>query len=125
MRDLLLVFAGGGTGSIVRYLLGRWVNGYHISVFPLGTMAVNIVACVVLGAVVALADERQILSPATRLLLAVGFCGGFSTFSSYSLETYQLLQKGEYAIALGYMAGSILLCLMATVAGMWAVRQVI
>ena len=123
MKELIIVFAGGGAGSVVRYALGMGVNRLLASPFPYGTLVVNIIACLVLGAVVAMADDRQLLNAPTRLLLAVGFCGGFSTFSTYSLETLQLLQRGQYASAMLYVIGSVMLCLGATFAGMWFFRS--
>jgi CrcB protein len=124
MKNLLVVFTGGGAGSIVRYLLGKWVTGLSGTCgFPYGTFVVNILACLVLGIVVAMADEKNILSPNMRLLLAVGFCGGFSTFSTFSGESLMLFQKGETMTALAYIFASVLVCLLSTFAGMWAVRQ--
>ena len=111
MKELMLVFIGGGSGSVVRYMLGMVVSRMVVSAFPYGTLLVNIIACMVLGAVVAMADERQLLHAPARLLLTVGFCGGFSTFSTYSLETLQLLQRGQYAMAALYAAGSVVLCI--------------
>ena len=124
MKNLLIVFTGGGTGSIVRYLLGKWVTNLSGSGgFPYGTFVVNIVACLMLGIVMAMADEKNILSPTVRLLLAVGFCGGFSTFSTFSAESLMLFQKGESITAVAYIFASVLVCLSSTLAGMWAVRQ--
>ncbi|PZR38798.1 MAG: fluoride efflux transporter CrcB [Azospira oryzae] len=117
MKAILLVFAGGGFGSILRYLLGRWIGAWNQ--FPAGTLIINIVACLVLGVVVGLADQKQILSPATRLFLVVGFCGGFSTFSTFSYETLQLLQGGLSTQAMLYILLSIVLCLVATFGGLY------
>ena len=119
MKELIIVFAGGGAGSVVRYALGMGVNRLVESTFPYGTLVVNIIACLVLGTVVAMADDRQLLGSSTRLLMAVGFCGGFSTFSTYSLETIQLLQRGQYSTAMLYVVSSVVLCLGATMAGIW------
>ena len=124
MKNILIVFGGGGVGSVVRYLLGRWVSGHNaVWPFPLGTFVVNITACLILGAFVGLADEKQMLSPSVKLLLTVGFCGGFSTFSTFSVETLNLLQKGQFIVASAYILTSVFICLAATFAGVWAVRQ--
>lgn len=124
MRNVFIVFFGGGLGSIVRYQMGRWIAGHnYLWPFPLGTFAVNTAACFVLGAVVGMAEEKQLINPSVKLLLAVGFCGGFSTFSTFSLETLQLLQKEQWAVAASYIAASIMLCLAATFGGLWAVKQ--
>jgi len=120
MRDLLLVFFGGGLGSMVRFSLGKWVNSLHTHHFPFGTLVVNIVACLLLGFVIGLADHRQLISPATRLFWTVGFCGGFSTFSTFSHETLYLLQNGHTLSLFLYIGLSLLLCVAATFAGLYA-----
>ena len=74
MKELIYVFIGGGLGSLVRFLLGKWVNALHNSNFPFGTFTINIIACFVLGFIIGLADQKQLLSPASRLFWAVGFC---------------------------------------------------
>jgi len=117
MKSLLLVFIGGGLGSTVRYLMGKWINTWHQ--FPLNTLTINIIACFLLGFIVGLADHRQVISPFTRLFWAVGFCGGFSTFSTFSFETLKLIQNGLSGTMLLYIALSLLLCLAATFGGLY------
>jgi len=122
MKDLLsivLVFGGGGSGSVVRFLLGRWINAWHNHHFPFGTLAVNIVACLVLGFVVGVADHRQLISPSARLFWTVGFCGGFSTFSTFSAETLTLIQGGFHLSTLIYIISSLVLCLAGIFAGLY------
>jgi len=119
LSDILLVFVGGGAGSTVRFLLGRWVNAWHNHHFPFGTLSVNIVACLVLGFVVGIADHRQLISPAARLFWTVGFCGGFSTFSTFSAETLTLIQSGFHLSTITYIVLSLVLCLAATFGGIY------
>ncbi len=119
LLDILLVFAGGGAGSTVRFLLGRWVNAWHNHHFPFGTLAVNIVACIVLGYVVGIADHRQMISPSARLFWTVGFCGGFSTFSTFSSETLTLIQSGFHLSTFIYITSSLVLCLAGTFGGIY------
>jgi len=122
MKDLLsivLVFGGGGSGSVVRFLLGRWINAWHNHHFPFGTLAVNIVACLVLGFVVGVADHRQLISPSARLFWTVGFCGGFSTFSTFSAETLTLIQGGFHLSTIIYIISSLVLCLAGIFAGLY------
>ena len=121
--DIILVFAGGGIGSTVRFLLGRWVNALHSYNFPLGTLVVNVVACIVLGFVVGVADHRQVISPSARLFWTVGFCGGFSTFSTFSSETLALIQGGFYMSTFVYIISSLVLCLAGTFAGIYLGEQ--
>lgn len=118
MRVLIMVFLGGGLGSVARYSLGRWVNALHSVNFPFGTLLANIAACFILGLMVGLADHRQLFSPNARLFWTVGFCGGFSTFSTFSHETITLLQGGFSQNALIYGFLSLLLCILAVYAGL-------
>lgn len=117
--EIVLVFGGGGTGSVIRFLLGRWVNAWHSYHFPIGTLVINIIACLVLGLVVGIADHRQLISPSARLFWTVGFCGGFSTFSTFSAETLTLLQGGFHLSTFIYILSSLVLCLAATFGGIY------
>ena len=94
MKSILIVFVGGGLGSVTRFVLARWVNALHTHHFPYGTLVVNVIACFVVGLVIGLADHRQLISPQAKLFWTIGFCGGFSTFSTFSNETIVLLQGG-------------------------------
>lgn len=123
MKELLAVFIGGGLGSVVRFTLGRWVNGLHEHHFPFGTLVVNVIACLLIGLAIGFADHKQLIATTTRLLLVVGFCGGFSTFSAFSHETLQLLQQGHYSSLLLYVGGSMLLCILATSLGLYLTNQ--
>lgn len=120
--NYLLVFIGGGLGSLLRYALGRVLpaslNG---TAFPLSILAVNVLASAVLGYVVAWTAARPVVEP-WRLLLGVGVCGGLSTFSSFSQDNLALLQQGRAATALLNIALNVLGCLLAS-AGGWALRK--
>ena len=119
MKELLLVFFGGGLGSTVRFSLGRWVNALHNQHFPWGTLVVNIVACFVLGFVIGLADHKNVISASSRLFWTVGFCGGFSTFSTFSNETLYLIQSGFTLSLILYISLSLLLCVTAIFGGLY------
>jgi CrcB protein len=119
MKAVALIFIGGGLGSVIRYLLQKWISLLHQINFPFGTLAVNIVACFVLGLIIGFADHKQVLSPDARIFWAVGFCGGFSTFSTFSAETLALFQQPAVASGLVYIASSVLLCLAATILGIY------
>lgn len=118
MKELIVIFIGGGLGSVGRYYLGKVQLGFP-SFMPVGTLVVNITACLVLGVVIGLADHKQSMTATSRLFWAVGFCGGFSTFSTFSADTLQLFQKGIHSTALLYIFLSVVLCLVATVAGLY------
>ena len=122
MKQLTLIFVGGGLGSIARYLLARWTNTFHALSFPLGTLVVNVVACFALGLVVGLADHKQLLSADTRIFWTIGFCGGFSTFSTFSYDTLLLFQQPAVGWGVVYILASVLLCLAATMIGIWLGR---
>jgi CrcB protein len=119
----LLIALGGAAGSVLRYLLGRVVQGTSSSGFPIGTMVVNVSGCFLIGIFVRQFMNMQ-LSPELRALLIVGFCGGFTTFSTFSAETIGLIEGGEYARASTYVALSVGLCLLATLGGMMTMRLV-
>ena len=119
MKSLLLLFLGGGLGSVIRFSLSKWISSLHNHHFPWGTLVVNVVACLVLGWIIGLADHKHIVSPSARLFWTVGFCGGFSTFSTFSSETLELIQSGLTASLVLYIAGSVLLCVAATYAGLY------
>lgn len=113
----LLVGAGGLIGSIARYWLAGRVQSLAES-FPAGTLAVNVTGSFILGVVVALSLERGIVGPDLRLFLAVGFCGGFTTMSTFSYETLALLQQGLVGPALGNAAGTVVVCIGAVWVGL-------
>jgi CrcB protein len=115
-----MVFLGGGLGSMVRFSLGKWISSLHNHHFPLGTLLVNIIACFVLGLFVGLADHKQIFSPAARLFWTVGFCGGFSTFSTFSQETFYLIHGGFNLSMIVYVVFSLLFCVAAVYFGLFA-----
>jgi CrcB protein len=116
---LLLIAVGGAIGSVVRYITGRAVQGLSGSGFPIGTLVVNIVGCFLIGVFVRFLLNMQ-TSPELRALLVVGFCGGFTTFSTFSYETVGLIAGGDYARAATYVLASVVICILATFAGMAA-----
>ncbi|HMT77890.1 MAG TPA: fluoride efflux transporter CrcB [Saprospiraceae bacterium] len=111
------IFLGSGLGGLIRFGLGRWINSWHNSNFPFGTFVVNILACLVLGFVVGLADNRQLISTESKLFWVIGFCGGFSTFSTFSNETLTLYQSGNHIVNITYIVTSVIVCLVATYLG--------
>jgi CrcB protein len=114
---LLLIAVGGAAGSVLRYLIGGAIQRTSASAFPVGTMVVNISGCFLIG-VLARQFLNMQLSSEMRALLVVGFCGGFTTFSTFSAEAVGLIEGGEYGRAVGYVILSIALCIGATFAGM-------
>ena len=117
LNHLLLVGAGGFLGSICRYSLSGWLLKPWSLTFPLGTLAVNVLGSLMIGYVFGFIESRPITGETLRGLVVVGFLGGFTTFSAFSLETFGLLQDGQWAKA-GLNAGlSVILCLLAVALG--------
>lgn len=120
---LILIAIGGAAGSVLRYLIGGAVQHLSPRGFPIGTLSVNILGCLLIGILARLFLNVQ-TAVSMRALLIVGFCGGFTTFSAFSHETTGLIEGGEYARAAAYVFLSMALCIGATFAGMGAVRAV-
>jgi fluoride exporter len=101
LSRILLVGVGGFVGSIVRYLAGGAVYGlFRKPVFPAGTLFVNLSGCLIIGFLGGLAESRQLFSAEFRLLIFIGFLGGYTTFSTFSYEVFQLLRDGQLTLAL-------------------------
>ncbi len=107
--NYLWVFIGGGFGSVCRYGIAKTLSTFSLD-FPLATLITNVLSCIILGLLIGY-QLRSGLNESWRLLLFVGFCGGFSTFSTFSMETLALFQNDQIAYALLNIAGSLLLCL--------------
>lgn len=116
---MILVFLGGGLGSLIRFGISKWVGTLHTHYFPFGTLAANVLACFALGVVLGLADTRHLLSPSAKIFWTLGFCGGFSTFSTFSGETISLFQSGFTLPAILYITASLALCIAAILAGLY------
>jgi fluoride exporter len=114
MRYILFVAIGGASGSVLRYLLANWIHALWEGKLPLGTALVNVSGSFAIGVLYVILVERQAVHPDWRAVLMVGFLGGFTTFSTFSLETITLFEAGQIAHALAYMLGSAILCVVMT-----------
>ena len=101
--------AGGIAGTVSRYLLAGWVYQVFGTSFPYGTLIVNLIGCFIIGFLASLSEEKFLLSPNARLLLMVGFCGAFTTFSTFMLETAHLMKDGENLKAFMNVAASVVI----------------
>lgn len=117
IKQLLLVGAGGLAGSIARFLVSRIDFKVYFFSIPLGTLTVNVVGSLLIGFLVGISDKSTILTADLRLLLMVGLCGGFTTFSTFSGENLSLMQSGQYLSVLLYTGLSILLGFFAVYLG--------
>jgi fluoride exporter len=114
---VLFVAVGGAIGSVTRYLVGGWIASRLGSAFPYGTLVINITASFIIGFFLAFAQERASLNPNWRLFVAVGFVGGYSTFSTFEYEGIRLLQEREVLLGSIYMIGSVVTGGIAAVGG--------
>jgi len=120
--DAALVFAGGGAGAVARWLVSSWLQRYS-ELFPLGTLAVNVLGSLLLGFIMGAALAYGVFTRWQRLLLATGFAGGFTTFSTFSLETLHLMEQGIFIRAFLNIILSVVLCIGAAWMGLLAARQ--
>ena len=117
MLGVLLVAVGGGIGSATRYLVGGWFASRFGPAFPYGTFVINVTGSFIIGFFLAFAQERVALSPYWRLFFAVGFVGGYTTFSTFEYESVRLLQDGEMLLGAVYLLGSVLTGGLAAIGG--------
>ena len=116
-RIVIIIGIGGFIGSVARYLTQQLFQKHFPSSFPYGTMWVNIAGCFLIGVIYGLSEKGSILTPEWRLFLATGFCGGFTTFSTFAFENIGLLRDGEYFYAAVYTSVSVFAGLIAAFLG--------
>lgn len=117
-----MVSLGAVVGANLRYILSRYAAKMLGPVFPYGTLIINIVGSFIVGWFMIWTTERVLIDPRWRLLIVVGFCGGFTTFSSYAFESMAYFEQGQWALMTINILANNLLCLLAAVAGMAAAR---
>jgi CrcB protein len=121
---LAAVALGGALGSLLRYFVAGQVQSAAWPGFPWGIFVVNISGGFVMGLIVELSALKLHLTPEIRAVLTVGILGGYTTFSTFSLDSVLLIQRGAYASAAAYIVGSAALSIMALFAGLWIVRAI-
>lgn len=117
MNQLLLIFVGGGLGSLTRFSLSKFIQENIDKSFPFGTLGVNVLASIILGIFVGMVEIKSLINPNYKALIAIGFCGGFSTFSTFSNDTLQLIQNNRILEALMNILLNVTLCILATFGG--------
>jgi CrcB protein len=121
----LWVGIGGAAGSVCRYLLSVAVQQRATSSFPVGTLLINITGSLILGFLLRYATGSSAMSPETRALLTTGFCGGYTTFSTFSYESVALIEDGDWRRATAYIALSVVLSVAACLGGVALARSVL
>ena len=122
MKSFLLVFLGGGLGSGIRYLVTITMNQYS-KVLPFGTFTVNMLGCLLIGLILGYAQRENTLTSNQTLLLATGFCGGFTTFSAFANENLELIKNGELFNFSVYTIGSVLIGILAVFIGFYLTNR--
>ncbi|MBU3010500.1 fluoride efflux transporter CrcB [Polaribacter vadi] len=121
MKSLLFVFIGGGFGSVLRFLIGKWLNNSENGI-PYGTFVANILGSLFIGFILGYAAKNNALSQNHTLLLATGFCGGFTTFSTFAYENHIFLKSGDFTSFAFYTIASFVVGFLAVFAGMYLVK---
>ena len=116
-KNIILVLLGGGIGSVIRYLISYFFNKYQTTSFPWPTFIANSLGCFLIGLFFAYTLKNNVQSETLKLLLITGFCGGFTTFSTFSLENLQLIQNQNYTLAITYTISSLLIGTIAVFLG--------
>ena len=114
---ILFIGLGGFIGTVSRFLLAKAVQSSILSSFPYGTLAVNLIGSFFIGLLYGISERGVLINPELRLFLTVGICGGFTTFSTFSAESFYLLRDGQFVWFLSYSLASIGLCLLAVFSG--------
>ncbi|WP_457609875.1 fluoride efflux transporter CrcB [Lutibacter sp.] len=118
MKQALLVFVGGGFGSVARYYTSRWLNNLETAI-PYGTMFSNVLGSLLIGFILGYLSKASNMSQTQSLLLATGFCGGFTTFSTFAYENHLLIKNGDYFSFLPYTLLSLILGFSAVFFGLY------
>lgn len=121
MKQLLLVFVGGGFGSVLRFIIGKYLNNAETGI-PYGTFAANIMGSLLIGLILGFAAKNNALTQNHTLLLATGFCGGFTTFSTFAYENHVFLKSGDFLSFTVYTVASFIIGFLAVFAGMYLVK---
>ncbi|MGV6845994.1 MAG: fluoride efflux transporter CrcB [Lutibacter sp.] len=123
MKQFFLVFVGGGFGSVSRYLLSKWVNNFDTSL-PYGTMLSNVFGSFLIGLILGYLAKTPHLSQTQSLLLATGFCGGFTTFSTFAYENHIFFKNGDYFHFMAYTLSSLIIGFSAVFFGLYVSKLV-
>lgn len=124
-RIVLIIGLAGFLGTIARYLSQQLVYKYYPVTFPYGTLAVNLLGCFLIGIFYALSEKGNLLSPEWRMFLTTGFCGGFTTFSTFTYESVNLINDRQYLYLGIYATVSVVVGITATYLGIWLTKSLL
>lgn len=122
MKEIIGVLCGGGIGSVLRFLMGQSIQNFFGRNFPWGILFVNVLGCFLMGILAIIFVEKFALNPVWKITLMVGFLGGFTTFSGFTIDVINMFEQGFNLEAIFYVSSSVILCLLATFGGMWIVK---
>jgi CrcB protein len=118
MKGIIFVGIGGAIGSVMRYILGSVGTHYFKGTFPLATFITNFLGCIIIGLLIGYFGKSNEINPQLKLLLITGFCGGFTTFSTFAAENVQLMENGNYGLLFANVVGSVVLGIGGVILGM-------
>ena len=124
MKTLCIIAIGGGLGSVLRYLTTLFVSKYFVSNFPVATILTNVFGCFLIGLFFGFLEKQNAISQDLKFFLITGICGGYTTFSAFSLENVQLLQNNQFIIPILYISASVFFGLIATWFGLFIVKLI-
>lgn len=123
LKMFLITGAGGFLGSGLRYLAQRYIAVLLPVTFPFATLFINALGSFLIGIIYAVGERSSLLSPELRIFLAIGVLGGFTTFSTFSLDSFGLIRDSEYLYLAVYVIASVLLSVLATITGIWIIKS--
>ena len=121
-KTILYIAIGGAIGSVLRYLTSVFVNKYWANQFPLATLLTNVLGCLIIGFLIGILEKNNLANSNLKWFLITGFCGGYTTFSTFGYENYSLFQSNNSLLAFGYIALSILLGIFAVWLGLFIAK---
>jgi len=120
-KNIVYVMCGGAIGAVLRYLTGVLCSRWHFTSLPVGTFAVNIIGCFLLGLLMGMGERYTSISGSVYLMLTVGVCGAFTTFSTFTADTFRLMNNGQWLVAICYLTLSIVIGFIL----FWAGRKIV
>ncbi len=122
IKQMALVALGGAAGSVLRFLAQKWISLGPLPKFPIGTLTINLLGCLLIGLIFGLFTKNAGWSADWKLFLMTGLCGGFTTFSAFTLESMALLEAARFTSFILYISISVVAGILATIAGYWLTR---